>query len=223
MAQVSREQVIETLAAVETVRQRHGLSRNQLADKLGIHVDTFRRWFHKTSPRLPSGTHLSRLQSYVAHARGELSEWNAVWEAIRVWWQGQHRYASASELAQEIGWDSEPLDQCLKGGTPPPRLVMERLAETLRIPTPALPPQVGEAKRRSERLKVLLILLHEELAWFRDGPEAVREVFRSELDSFDVGYLSSLLAMLSDEGTFRRWLAATTNRFSSFQQKGRRG
>jgi hypothetical protein len=34
--------------------------------------------------------------------------------------------------------------------------------------------------------------------------------------------LSSLLTMLSDESKFKRWLAATTNRFTSFQRKGGR-
>lgn len=223
MIQVSRDHVTETLAAVENVRERQGLSRHQLADRLGIPSETFRRWFHKSAPRLPSVAHLSRLESYVARSRGEVSEWDAVWKVIRDWWQTQHQYASASDLAREIGWDGDHLDQCLKGGEPPPRLVVERLAGSLRIPTPTSPAPVGEARRRSEHLKALLIFLHEELAWFRDGPEEIRAVFRSELDPFDVGYLSSLLTMLSDESRFKRWLAATTNRFASFQRKrGRR-
>lgn len=223
MTRISREKVIKTLEAVETVRQRRRLSRRQLADRLGIPFETFRRWFHKAPRKLPSATHLSRLESYVSQAQDKLSEWNAIWEAIRTWWQSQHRYASASALAQEIGWDSDHLDRCLRRGAAPPRLVMERLAETLRIPTPTSSPKEGEAKRRCQRLKALLILLHDELAWFRDGPEEMRGVFRTELDPFDVGYLSSLLAMLYDESKFERWLAATTNRFASFQQReGRR-
>lgn len=222
MTQVSREHLIETLAAVENARQQEGLSRQQLATRLGIPSETFRRWFHKNAPRLPSAAHLSRLESYVANSRGELSGWDSVWDAILHWWQTQHKYASASDLAHEIGWDGDNLAQCLKGGTSPPRLVVERLARSVPISTPTSPAQVGEAKRRSERLKALLILLHEELVWFRDGTKELREVFRSELDPFDVGYLSSLLAMLSDESRFKRWLSATTNRFASFQRKGGR-
>lgn len=222
MGQVSSQHVTDTLAAVESVRQRQGLSRHQLADRLGIPSETFRRWFHTSAPRLPSPAHLSRLESYVTKSRVEVSEWNAVWEAIRNRWQTQHQYASASDLAREIGWDGDHLDKCLKGGGPPPRLVVERLAASLRIPTPTSPPSIEEAGRRSERLKALLTLLHDELAWFRDGPEEIRAVFRSQLDPFDVGYLSSLLAMLSDESKFKRWLAVTTNRFASFRQKGGR-
>lgn len=104
----------------------------------------------------------------------------------------------------------------------PPRLVVERLADELRIPTPKFSPELGEVQARTERLRAVLILLHEELAWFRDGPEEVRRVLRSDLDAFDLGYLSSLLAMLSDESKFRRWLAVTSNRFASFQRKGGR-
>ncbi len=104
----------------------------------------------------------------------------------------------------------------------PPRLVMERLAEELRIATPKSPPDLGDAATRTERLRLLLILLYDELAWFRDGPQEVRNVLRAELDAFDLGYLSTLLAMFSDEGKFRRWLAATTNRFAAFQRKGTR-
>lgn len=222
MSQVSREHVTKTLAAVENLRQRQKLSRHQLADRLAIPSDTLRRWFQKIAPRLPSSAHLLRLESYVVNSGGEVSQWDAAWEAILNWWQTQHQYASASDLAREIGWDDVHLAQCLKSGKSPPRLVVERLAGVVRIPTPTSPPPVGEAGRRSERLKALLILLHEELAWFRDGPEEIRGVFRSELDPFDVGYLSSLLTMLSDESKFKRWLAATTNRFTSFQRKGGR-
>lgn len=222
MSQPSREHVTKTLATVEDVRRQQGLSRHQLADRLGIPFETFRRWFQKTTPKLPSPAHLSRLQSYIASARDEVSAWEEVWGRIRGWWQTQHRYSSASELAREIGWDGDQLAECLRGEQRPPRLVVERLAESLRIPTPVSKPQEGEAKQRTDRLKALLMLLHDELAWFRDGPEEVRGVFRCELDPFDVGYLSSLLAMLSDEDKFKRWLAATTNRFASFGRRGGR-
>lgn len=222
MSQPSREHVTKTLVAVEDVRRQQGLSRHQLADRLGIPFETFRRWFQRTGPRLPSPAHLSQLESYVVRARDEISVWEEVWARIQGWWQTQHRYASSSDLAREIGWDADHLAECLRGEQKPPRLVVERLAENLRIPTPPSKFQEGEAKQRTGRLKALLMLLHEELAWFRDGPEEARRVFRSELDPFDLGYLSSLLAMLSDEDKFKRWLAATTNRFSSFDRRGGR-
>ncbi len=221
MSHASREQIASTLAAVETARKTEGLSRRQLADRLGIPFETFRRWFH-TSPKLPSVGHLSRLESYIGTVRDESSGWGAVWNAIQSWWRTQHRYPSVSDLAQDIGWESDHLQRCFAGGETPPRLVVQRLADELRIPTPKSAPRISEARTRTKRLKALLILLHEELAWFRDGSEEVRSVLRSDLDPFDLGYLSSLLAMLPDEGKFRRWLTVTTNRFASFQRKGGR-
>jgi len=220
MSRASGAQVASTLAAVETARKMEGLSRRQLANRLGIPFDTFRRWFQTASPKLPSAAHMSRLESYLRSVRDESSAWGTVWNAIQVWWQTQHRYASVSDLARDIGWESDDLQRCFREGVIPPRLVLQRLAEELRIATPKSPPRISEARTRTERLRALLILLHEELAWFRDGPEEVRAVLRSELDCFDLGYLSSLLAMLSDEAKFRRWLTVTSNRFASFQRKG---
>ena len=150
------------------------------------------------------------------------SERDAAWHAIRGWWQTQHRYATAADLAREIGWDPRQLRRCLKGGQAPPQPVLERLARALRIVTTASPLSKAEAKRRADRLKALLLILHDELAWFRDGPETARAVYPAELNPFDVGYLSSLLAMLGDESRFQRWLAATTNRFGFFRKKGGR-
>ena len=222
MGQASHERVASTLAAVEAARKTEGLSRRQLADRLAIPFETFRRWFHATSAKLPSAAHLSRLESYVGATRDQVSGLSTVWGAIRSWWQIQHRYASASELARQIGWEPDHLQRCLTDGLMPPRLVLERLADEACIPTPKCLPRVEEARTRTERLRALLLLLYQELAWFRDGPEEVRTTLRSALDSFDLGYLSSLLVMLSDEGKFKVWLAGTTNRFSSFQPKGRR-
>jgi DNA-binding transcriptional regulator YiaG len=53
MSQASRERIAATLAAVEAARKTEGLSRHQLADRLGIPFETFRRWFHATSPKVP--------------------------------------------------------------------------------------------------------------------------------------------------------------------------
>ena len=200
-----------------------GLSRRQLADRLGIPFETFRRWFHATSPKSPSSAHLSCVESYLRAAQADSTAWTGIWRAIQTWWKDQHRYSSASDLARDIGWEPDQLERCFGEGAAPPRLVLERLAVELRIATPKSPPSLTEARTRTERLRALLILLAEELAWFRDGPEEVRIVLRSCLDPFDLGYLSSLLAMLCDESKFRRWLAATTNRFLSFQRKGEPG
>jgi hypothetical protein len=123
-------------------------------------------------------------------------------------------------LAEEVGWNVEDLRACLQNESKPPRLVVERLAQLLQLQV--LPDaRSKEAGRRSERLKALLTILAEELAWFRDGPAEVRQVYRSELDPFDTGYVSSLLTMLYAEDKFLRWREVTTNRFNAFKTKRR--
>jgi len=140
--------------------------------------------------------------------------------AVRAWWQTQHRYESLEHLAKELGWTVEGLRSCLEGESIPPRLVVERLAEIVPLPTGAPSFSFEQARRRAERLKALLLIVADELAWFRDGVPEAREVLRSELDSLDAGYLSSLLTMLFSEDKFRRWLQLTTHRFNYFRRKG---
>jgi hypothetical protein len=79
--------------------------------------------------------------------------------------------------------------------------------------------QFEDTKRRAQRVKYLLLLLEDELRWFRDGSTDARDVFRKELDANDIGYISSLLIMLSDEEKFKRWLTLTTANFQSFRRR----
>lgn len=78
--------------------------------------------------------------------------------------------------------------------------------------------EVQEARRRVEKIKYLLLLLEDELRWFRDNGQTAREQFRRELNSSDIGYVSSLLTMLTDEAKFKRWLAFTTTHFRFFRR-----
>lgn len=80
-------------------------------------------------------------------------------------------------------------------------------------------PETIEATRRAEKIKYLLLLLEDELRWFRDSSPDAREIYRMELDSYDIGYISSLLTMLTEEGKFKRWLALTTAQFHSFKRR----
>lgn len=79
----------------------------------------------------------------------------------------------------------------------------------------------AEAKRRVHRLRMLLLLLEDELRWFRDGQADRRAAYRAELDPYDIGYVSSLLSMLTDEEKFQRWRLLTTNRFRSFRRRAK--
>ena len=77
----------------------------------------------------------------------------------------------------------------------------------------------GNAKRRAEKIKYILLLLEDELRWFRDATSDAREVFRNDLNPNDIGYISSLLTMLTDEDRFQRWLKFTTTHFQSFRKR----
>jgi len=87
---------------------------------------------------------------------------------------------------------------------------------------PEVYPQIEEASHRTEKIRYLLLLLEDELRWFRDNDPDARKIFRKELDASDIGYISSLLTMLGEEDKFRRWLALTTNRFAFFKKRRRK-
>lgn len=219
MARTDSE-VRELLATVEALRQQKGLTRHQLSDSLGIPFDTFRRWFHEKGAKSPSEVHLQKLQALAGATRKLRPQWEEQWKKIREWWRTQHRYSSLQQLAEEVGWNVDDLRACLQNESKPPRLVVERLAQLLQLQV--LPDALSkEAGRRSERLKALLTILAEELAWFRDGPAEARQVYRSEIDPFDTGYVSSLLTMLYAEDKFLRWREVTTTRFNAFKAKRR--
>lgn len=217
MAKTASKELNEVLSAVEALRQDNGLSRRQISDSLGIPYETFKRWFFKKGANAPSRAHLSKLRKVVEEKTQSRAQLDQLWKKIRERWRTQHRYSSVHQLAEDVGWTTDGLRACLQNEFKPPRLVVERLAQLLQLQIPPHALSVREARQRSERLKMVLSILADELAWFRDGPANVREVYRSQLDEFDVGYLSSLLTMLFAEDKFRRWLEVTTNRFNYFK------
>ena len=85
--------------------------------------------------------------------------------------------------------------------------------------TPEAFTRINTAKHKAEKVKYLLLLLEDELRWFRDNEPRMREEFRKELDASDIGYISSLLTMLTEEEKFNRWLALTTTHFKSFKRR----
>ena len=147
--------------------------------------------------------------------------WKDLWMKILDWWETQHRYSTIQELADEIGWDVQNLSNYFQNKETPPKLVIEKIAKTIGFEIPALDLILQEAQQKTEKIKHLLLFLEEELRWFRDGSKEIRDILRQELDPSDMGYISSLLAMLGDEDKFRRWLTLTTNRFNFFKKKGR--
>jgi hypothetical protein len=102
----------------------------------------------------------------------------------------------------------------------PSRIVIEKISEILGLEIPTSGIDLEEAQKKVEKVRYLLILLEDELRWFRDTSEENRNVLRETLDFNDVGYISSLLTMIADESRFQRWSALTTNRFNFFRKKG---
>lgn len=77
----------------------------------------------------------------------------------------------------------------------------------------------SEALHRARKIRMLLILLEDELRWFQpDERRSDREVFREQLNAFDIGYISSLLSMLTEEEKYQRWKAFTSYRFKEFRR-----
>lgn len=215
-------EVQPALSRVNNLAKEKGISKKQIAKRIGVSYSTLKKWFSKTKPRLPSRDNLKKLNSFVeSFADGDV-QLQQVWVQIRNWWKTQHRYASVGPLAEDIGWEATALHDCFEKGIPPPRVVIEKMAEILSIPFGQRTFQADTAQRKIDRIKNLLLILEEELRWFRDGSTEARRLFRTFLDPMDIGYLSSLLVMLGEEEAFRRWLTLTTNRFNYFKAKGRK-
>lgn len=212
------EDIQATLAQVEIIRQGKGVSRHELADSLGIPFNTFRAWFNK-SGRKPLSTNVDRLKRFIDEHTKHDERFEDLWHQVKRWWASQHRYRSVDELGREVGWDAHALRDCLEGDSEPPRLVIEAMAKLLHLATPAAA-LVNEARRQVRDVRILLVLLSDHLSWFRDVPAEIRDVYRAELDQFDVGYVASLMTMLFAEDKFERWREATTNRFGRFSGRG---
>lgn len=226
MIKIMSEEVKSVLDALESFRQKTELSRPEIARELGIPHETFRCWFRKGKKAVtPSEENLSKLRTFLAEKElleeKEIGPWKLCSE-IQEWLLNQNQY-SLTQLAEKIGWEAGPLvrfiveDDVVDLLDSFPPSVFEKLVQIYRVSREGL---VTEAKRRTERLKSVLNILAEELAWFRDNSKEARETFRREMDPFDTGYLSSFLTMLHDEGKFQRWLEMTTHQFNHFKKKG---
>jgi len=66
-------------------------------------------------------------------------------------------------------------------------------------------------------LKSILNLLELRLRYFKDGNLSDREALRKAIDWVSVGYVSSLMAMLSEEDRFQRWQAFTTAKYKKLK------
>ena len=138
----------------------------------------------------------------------------------------KERALSNRELAEEIGIHYSTVRGWWfftqgKAARKPSAQHVERIAEFLESKErPEIYSQRLEARHRANKVRLLLLLLEDELRWFRKSDPVTRDEFRRELDASDIGYISSLLTMLTEEDKFQRWLALTTARFNSFRKRG---
>lgn len=69
---------------------------------------------------------------------------------------------------------------------------------------------------RATRVKKLLVMLADELEFFKQNSESTRETFRRVVPGEDVGYITTLLRALYNEDQFQRWLL-----FSKYKMKSK--
>lgn len=73
---------------------------------------------------------------------------------------------------------------------------------------------IDSENERVKRVKRLLVLLANELEYFKQSPEPARAKFRKLVPGEDVGYITTLLRALYNEDQFERWLL-----FSKYKMK----
>jgi len=213
--------VEQLLIEIDDFSRKKNLSKKEMSRNLSIPYNTFQKWFQTGKGRQnPSPRYVTEMERFLDSRKESDTYWRDLWTKTLEWWKTQHRYSTVKEFADEIGWDVQNLSAHLQNGEMPSKLVIEKIAKTVGFGIPTLDSTLQEAQQKTEKIKYLLLLLDDELSWFRDGSKESREVFRRSLDLVDVGYISSLLTMLSEEDKFRRWVTLTTNRFNFFKRRG---
>lgn len=210
--------VDKVLAEVKVFAQENNISNKEMAQILNIPYNTFRAWFYPNAKTRPSTKYIMKMKTFLNTQKE--SQLDDLWTNIIEWWKDQHQFKSMKELSEKIGWIEEELVSYFKTKNTPPKLVIYKIAELIGLETSIKSLNREEVRERIEKVKYLLIFLEDELEWFRDGTQEVRDILREELDFADIGYISSLMTMLSDENKFKRWLTLTTNRFNHFKKRG---
>jgi len=124
-----------------------------------------------------------------------------------------------SKMAKLLGMPSTTFRDLLKGVKKPKSATEQKISDFFEQPQSVKKTSDDISNtERIERVKHILLLLEIELRHFIKDEEA-RKLLREKINFADIGYLSSLLNMLSEEGMFKRWKSLTSNEFN-FLRKG---
>jgi len=72
---------------------------------------------------------------------------------------------------------------------------------------------------RATRIKKLLVMLADELEFFKQNSESTRKTFRRVVPGEDIGYITTLLRALYDEDQFQRWLFFANYKLKSKEEE----
>lgn len=217
---MNKERIDDLLTKIDYYSKDKKLTKQEMAQILDVSYSTYMSWFSLGKNRkTPSSQNIQKIEKLISSSLRKANSCEELWAKILEWWNTQHRFKNVKELSDLIGWNEVSLWNCLQKKEKPPRIVVSKIAETAGLADESSEKNLHEAKKRSQKVKYILLLLEEELAWFRDTSKECRELFRLELNLNDIGYVSSLLNMLGEEESFKRWLALTTNRFNYFIKK----
>lgn len=126
-----------------------------------------------------------------------------------------------SECATRYGISPNMLKKYKRGVTRPSseknvRAIATILEDAQVMQRPPLREPKDDYYERAIRVKKLLIMLADELEFFKQDSESTRETFRRVVPGEDIGYLTTLLRALYNEDQFQRWLL-----FSKYKMKSK--
>ena len=134
----------------------------------------------------------------------------------------QAKEMSQSQLADIIGVSDRAISVWELGTKTPRSEALERikawLAEVKAEPEPAHIKELKEMGDYLEETKRCLLSLEFILRYFVNGKVEAREMFRQELDGYDMGYLISCLEAMGNEARYQRWKMMSTYKFNSFRR-----
>lgn len=122
------------------------------------------------------------------------------------------------QLAELLGVPRQTVEDWLVHRTEPGKANIQRIKDFLATKEQEERQKVPEAQRRAHSLLYLLLVVEDEIRWFKDASREARDALRDELNFRDVGYIASLLGMLGEEDQLERWKTLTTYRFSGLRR-----